>query len=271
MVEPVTTKLLMTPANARDLLRRNYHSNRPLSRHSVDMLVGAIKRGEWRTTHQGIAFNKKDELIDGQHRLTAIAEAGIPVEIMVTMDLEEDAYQAIDIGRKRSLSIILDMPSKVTEIGRLVASLGAETNNLTPDQVREASTAFSNEIAAVFETTQANTRRLATASVRAGAVVAIAMFGNTAYVTEQYHALVHHNFSKMTPVVQALYKQLQQGRVSRVGRSEQVDHFMRAVTAFDYSRRDQTTIRSEPLGRYAERVRKHVVQRCGWSRKSKEA
>jgi hypothetical protein len=91
----------VTPELAVEWLGKNTH-NRPLSRSSVTALAQAIERGEWQISHQGLAFNQDGDLIDGQHRLAAIARAGIPVEILVTWDVPNSSFTVLDTGRKRT-------------------------------------------------------------------------------------------------------------------------------------------------------------------------
>ncbi|MEU9796833.1 hypothetical protein AB0E27_40915 [Streptomyces sparsogenes] len=91
----------VTPELAEAWLAKN-KKNRPLSRQSVIQLARAIERGEWRLTHQGIAFDEDDVLIDGQHRLAAVLKAGMAVRMAVTYGVPRDAFTVMDTGRKRT-------------------------------------------------------------------------------------------------------------------------------------------------------------------------
>jgi hypothetical protein len=72
----------ITPAKAAELLESNTN-NRPLSRATVRVFADAMQRGEWKTTHQGIAIDTNGQLVDGQHRLAALVEADVPVKLTV--------------------------------------------------------------------------------------------------------------------------------------------------------------------------------------------
>jgi len=97
-------RMLVTPAMAVEWLNRN-RNNRPLNVPRVAMLKKAIEDGTFALTHQGIAFyGNFDELADGQHRLAAIIEAGIAVEMIVSWGLTKDVVHAIDRGRPRSIA-----------------------------------------------------------------------------------------------------------------------------------------------------------------------
>lgn len=62
-------------------------------------------------THQGIAFDENGELVDGQHRLNAIVEANIPVQMNVTYNVHRAPGEVftIDMGRKRTYANIVAM------------------------------------------------------------------------------------------------------------------------------------------------------------------
>ncbi|WP_141698345.1 hypothetical protein [Streptomyces lushanensis] len=76
--------------------------NRRLNMGHVKALTETILRGEWKLTHQGIAFDKTGALLDGQHRLQAIIEANTPVEMIVFEGLPKDVFPVLDTGKRRS-------------------------------------------------------------------------------------------------------------------------------------------------------------------------
>lgn len=95
----------ITPKQAKAWL--NGHQNiRPINQRTVASLAHDITQGNWKVTHQGICFNEKDELVDGQHRLHAIVEADRPVRMMVSTIRGITAQDPIDEGRRRSLSLL---------------------------------------------------------------------------------------------------------------------------------------------------------------------
>lgn len=103
------TKLVkVTPKLAAQWLATN-HSNRPISRAFVEELSRSLLAGTFQTTHQGIAFDEQGRLRDGQHRLTAILETGISIELLVTTGLTEAELLAIDDGRRRTIHQVLTM------------------------------------------------------------------------------------------------------------------------------------------------------------------
>ncbi|WP_326631477.1 MULTISPECIES: hypothetical protein [unclassified Streptomyces] len=93
--------LSVSPELAAQWLKLNTN-NRPLSKNTVQQLAAQIQRGEWQLTHQGIAFDEDDVLIDGQHRLAAIVKAGTTVPMTVTQGVPRTAFTVMDTGRKRT-------------------------------------------------------------------------------------------------------------------------------------------------------------------------
>ena len=79
-----------------------------VAQYADDML-----NGHWDLTHQGIAFNTKGELIDGQHRLAAIVKAGVTVKLLVNFDVEDSSH--MDGGLKRSVRDALWMSGMIGE------------------------------------------------------------------------------------------------------------------------------------------------------------
>ena len=91
---------------AHELLIKNT-KNRALSRRKVEMMIDDIKAGRFELTHQPVAIADDGELVDGQHRLTAIYESGIPVDMIVAYNAPRSTK--IDIGKPRDTRTSLYM------------------------------------------------------------------------------------------------------------------------------------------------------------------
>ena len=106
----------ITPARAAELLTANTN-NRPLRRTVVEHYADEMKTGRWLLTHQGIALNCDGTLLDGQHRLAAIVESGMPQRMVVTRGVPSASQIAMDDHAKRSASdsISLDRGEVVTQ------------------------------------------------------------------------------------------------------------------------------------------------------------
>ena len=97
-----TELVRVTPAMAKNMLGNNL-VNRNLSERRVTELSKVILDNDWQVNHQGIAFYDDGTLADGQHRLSAVVRADVPVYMMVTTGLSKEVAMTIDSGRRRNL------------------------------------------------------------------------------------------------------------------------------------------------------------------------
>lgn len=98
-----TTIQTVTPKQAAEWLDPQCnHTNRALRPSHVAFLAQEIRNGDWMVTHQGIALSRTGRLLDGQHRLAAIVQAGKAVQMSVSVDMDDEVFRAIDCGLKRA-------------------------------------------------------------------------------------------------------------------------------------------------------------------------
>lgn len=98
---PKQGRQVVTPEMARLWLASNA-GNRLISRAAVERLKAILAAGEWRYNGEAVKFSKEGILLDGQHRLTAIAEGEVAAELLVISDLAPEVFATLDQGRKRS-------------------------------------------------------------------------------------------------------------------------------------------------------------------------
>jgi hypothetical protein len=85
------------------LLCVNEEKQRQKNKSRVKVYCRVMNAGAWRPWVPMIAFNRKGELINGQHVLTAFVESDLKkLEITVQRNLDSDAYDAFDKNRVRS-------------------------------------------------------------------------------------------------------------------------------------------------------------------------
>jgi len=139
--EVYTDTVLVTPAIAKQWLTLNV-VNRPVSMRNVAAIAWDIEHGKWRLTHQGIAFNRELELIDGQHRLHAVVAAGVGVHMRVSYNVDADYYAPIDTGRARTVAHVLNLSSRVVAVCSGIALLesgaGARATSSQVEEIYEA-------------------------------------------------------------------------------------------------------------------------------------
>lgn len=72
----------------------------------IKELIEIIQTGKWKNHTQGISISTLDRLNNGQHRLEAIFEAGLPVVIQFAFNEPDEAFDALDSGQQRKVSDI---------------------------------------------------------------------------------------------------------------------------------------------------------------------
>ncbi|MYS09549.1 hypothetical protein GTW71_28925 [Streptomyces sp. SID6041] len=106
--------LVITPEMADLWLRHcNPSSNRVLSDTFYERYAKAMANGEWKTTHQGIAFDKKGMLLDGQHRLMGIKISRVAIEMLVIPNCDAETFDVLDAGNRRQAAQLLKVPHRV--------------------------------------------------------------------------------------------------------------------------------------------------------------
>ncbi|MEV6737926.1 hypothetical protein AB0N14_13725 [Streptomyces sp. NPDC051104] len=98
----------VTPDLAEKWLSQNTH-NRNLRDRAVAAYARDMQAGNWTENGESIKFAKDGTLLDGQHRLWAITEAGVSVRMLVVTGLDHTDQETMDAGRKRSLSDALHL------------------------------------------------------------------------------------------------------------------------------------------------------------------
>jgi hypothetical protein len=100
--------MTVTPEMAKQFLLINSR-NRPVMASRVAEFESQLLRGELQLTHQGIAISETNVLLDGQHRLIAIANTGISAEMLVSTGLPDTVFTVLDTGARRKPSDVLSM------------------------------------------------------------------------------------------------------------------------------------------------------------------
>lgn len=94
----------ITPDLAKILLENCNNNNRPLDKINYTNLKNAMLNGEWIFDGTPIQFDSEGNLINGQHRLTAVILADMYIPFMVIFGLNNKAFKVIDTGKNRGLS-----------------------------------------------------------------------------------------------------------------------------------------------------------------------
>lgn len=256
-----TEMMAVTPKMARDWLKANT-TNRDLRPFVVERLHLAYERGEWKLTHQGIAFSESGKLLDGQHRLTFISQLpeGTKVPLNVTTGQSEDTFDAIDIGVGRTMGDVYGISNDLTAAARFFAKAVSKTSShgLTNQYTKPFVDWVEPEYNELITFCPGAAKVWSSTPVRAAAVYQIKRGPNADFVKVAYASLVHADVASMPFAAQTLMKQYMSGKIAS---SRSLDLFCRALRAFDATNnRRITSISIQDTAPVMAKVREFVLE-----------
>lgn len=255
-----TEIIWVTPTVATLWLQKNI--NRVPRPAHVEAFRLMFTRGEFTTTHQGIAFDESGALMDGQHRLMAIAQmpADFRVQLMVTFGLPRNsAYEAIDTTiERRNIADVLHVPRSLGEVGNFLARIytGQNTGN-SPSYVKHFVDAYAPELEELIDFCPTVRRTWSSAAMRGAAALQMSN-GNSDYVKSVYRALVQLNAAAMPPVALAFFKAVHSGPVHSGNRA---DLFARAMKVFDSKNESISRVQVKDISKALAEARQMMKRR----------
>jgi hypothetical protein len=134
---------MVGPEEASTFLEDNIY-NRKLSNRNLSALTQAMGLNHWKFNGDPIRISKKGELLDGQHRLTAIISANVRLPFVIIRGLQEGVFDTIDTNQKRTATDVFNITGEKDPAG-LAAALrfidlidnGYSTNHLSNMQIQE--------------------------------------------------------------------------------------------------------------------------------------
>lgn len=102
--------ITVTPSLAKEWLKLN-KKNRNMKSSAIRKYALDMAEGRWQFTAEPIKFDTNGTLLDGQHRLYAIASQRetFTIELLVVTGLEPEAQSAMDQGTKRTGGDVLQL------------------------------------------------------------------------------------------------------------------------------------------------------------------
>lgn len=112
----------VTPDLAATWLEHNTR-NRKLRQSVVERYAADMKAGRWMVTGDAIQFDTHGAVINGQHRLWAVLEAGVNVPMMVAFGLDPDVVAVLDDHLKRNLRDVAGIRNPTSSVQHQHASI----------------------------------------------------------------------------------------------------------------------------------------------------
>lgn len=100
-LQPRLNLELITPEKARRYIAKNTN-NRQVKAANVLKVKNDLLNDNYKLTHQGIAFDWNGNLVDGQHRLLAVIESNVSVQMFVGYDFDPEIFKILDCGSSRT-------------------------------------------------------------------------------------------------------------------------------------------------------------------------
>lgn len=229
-----TKVALVTPEMAKDWLLKN-EVNRKLRPGFVEFLASEIKRGCFQLTHQGIAFDEHNKLIDGQHRLYAIVQANQAVEMMITFDVPSYKFNILDTGIARTASDILKIPASFVQVYRCLRDISNKhvVGRQSIEALRKLDDSLHDKLVSLESYCKGNNRYYSSAAFRSAVLVTWICGGRKEYVFELYKGLVYQHLDCLPPVGQALIRYLFHHPFAIKGTNARWEAFCIAMYVFD--------------------------------------
>lgn len=99
---------LLTPEEATKWLQHNPKFNRTPKRGNIVYLSDELRSMQWVLSPDAVVFSRKGKLLNGQHRLQAVIESGVPAWVAVWRNYPDEWFDRIDTGRGRSPADVLE-------------------------------------------------------------------------------------------------------------------------------------------------------------------
>lgn len=209
---------VITPAAASNMLETINVKNRKIRPAVVSRYAAMMKSGDWKLSPEAIVIANTGRLLNGQHRLSAVAKSGVAVRFLVIRGPNEDVFEVLDRGSVRSTADALQSEKRVTEVARLVLSLFHGNTRMTNDpDVARVIGKISKVHADLMENCSTCAPLFSSVPFRLAAVARIMSGANAGHVMSMYRNLILANIDDLPPMGHAIIKMHMTGRASAAG------------------------------------------------------
>lgn len=121
---------IITPEMARAYLNTSV-GNRVIKQDILRGLVSYLKNDQFKVNGETIVFDSEGSLMDGHHRLEAVAASGVPAIFIVVRGIERSTWTTMDSGTARSLGDVFRIEGipNYNSVSSVVAGTYAMRNN----------------------------------------------------------------------------------------------------------------------------------------------
>lgn len=236
---------IVTPSRASDILARCNWGNRPLRPGVVAKYVKIIESGNWRLSPEAIVISDTGRLLNGQHRLSAVAKSNASVNFLFIYGPNETTFEVLDRGAGRSIADALCANKKATEVARLACTMEVgQANKVADYDVRAMISLIGDEHEALMGACNSVRPVFSSAAFRLAAIARIKAGSDRDWVHCLYRSIVLGHTDELPPIGHAAMRMRLSG--SLAGTSDGGSLQARMVTVgwelFDYAKLRNTRI-----------------------------
>jgi len=233
----------VTPEMARKMLEKN-EGNRPKKKSVVARYAAIMLAGNWSLSPDGLIFGRDGRLLQGQHRLSAVIIADVPVDFVVWRDVDDTVFRVLDRGAIRSASDALGIDRKLAEVGVFVVrTITSEKARPLDEDVMIVAEAMRDYHEFLLDGSNANRPIVSAAPFRTAACARMMAGYDRQYVKSVFDGLIHGDIASLPRIAQSVIASIAAGRfVSAGGGAKQTESFVRAWDVFDPTKRDNERV-----------------------------
>lgn len=101
------TRILMFDKDVAEAVLAYNTGNRRINKRKLEQLVGQLRREEFINTGEPIIISREGVLNDGQHRLQAVIDADVEIDMDVRFGISREAFRVTDTGASRTPGDVL--------------------------------------------------------------------------------------------------------------------------------------------------------------------
>ena len=220
----------ITPREAQVMMQKN-SINRRFRPGAAKRYAIIMEHGKWLLTPEAICFDPDGVLLNGQHRLWAIVETGIPQECVVWENIPREVFAVIDRGQMRSFADAHGTEKRLAECANLAARVCFQRPadfhvEFMVDLLKE-----SHE--RLLQTCGTRKRIFSSNPFRLSACIHD-LIGNGEHAFQVYRDLIHMETQSLPRIAIALASAALDGRLTASsGRAQEQDLLARAFKVLD--------------------------------------
>ena len=128
----LVSRYIITPEMAAYLLADDINScNRSIRKRNLETLKTRWTDGEFQFTGEPIQISQEGNLLNGQHRLRATKETGVPIDVLVIFGMPQDVFAILDQGARRNWADVLSATGhqNAKKLAAAIAQMEAYSRN----------------------------------------------------------------------------------------------------------------------------------------------